>query len=164
MERFEEFLTERKYLKNVSDKTLMYYKCAFARGRCIPRRLKKLDRDSTEGGPFTGLDSTHTFVPWTLIGPGWHLPESPRHPDSAADPAAGIFPTERHQSASHPYRRVADSGRGYRNSRREQFRLTKSHALCLILGAAFDSVMRFHTTAESNEIRRASLLTSGFQS
>jgi len=29
MERFEEFLTERKYLKNVSDKTLLYYKCAF---------------------------------------------------------------------------------------------------------------------------------------
>jgi|ERR1035437_1781359 site-specific recombinase XerD len=29
MERFEEFLTERKYLKNVSDKTLVYYKCAF---------------------------------------------------------------------------------------------------------------------------------------
>jgi hypothetical protein len=29
MERFEEFLKERQYLKNVSDKTLMYYKCAF---------------------------------------------------------------------------------------------------------------------------------------
>jgi hypothetical protein len=29
MERFEEFLRERKYLKNVSDKTLVYYRCAF---------------------------------------------------------------------------------------------------------------------------------------
>jgi integrase/recombinase XerD len=29
MERFEEFLTERKYLKNVSAKTLVYYRCAF---------------------------------------------------------------------------------------------------------------------------------------
>lgn len=29
MERFEEFLNERKYLKNVSDKTLVYYSCAF---------------------------------------------------------------------------------------------------------------------------------------
>ena len=29
MERFEEFLTERRYLKNVSDKTLVYYRCAF---------------------------------------------------------------------------------------------------------------------------------------
>ena len=29
MERFEEFLTERKYLKNVTDKTLVYYRCAF---------------------------------------------------------------------------------------------------------------------------------------
>jgi len=32
MERFEEFLTERKYLKNVSDKTLVYYRCAFRSG------------------------------------------------------------------------------------------------------------------------------------
>lgn len=29
MERFEEFLKERQYLKNVSDKTLVYYRCAF---------------------------------------------------------------------------------------------------------------------------------------
>ncbi|HZT31948.1 MAG TPA: site-specific integrase [Bryobacteraceae bacterium] len=29
MERFEEFLAERKYLKNVTDKTLVYYRCAF---------------------------------------------------------------------------------------------------------------------------------------
>jgi integrase/recombinase XerD len=29
MERFEEFLTERKYLRNVSDKTLVYYRSAF---------------------------------------------------------------------------------------------------------------------------------------
>jgi integrase/recombinase XerD len=29
MERFEDFLTERRYLKNVSDKTLVYYRCAF---------------------------------------------------------------------------------------------------------------------------------------
>jgi hypothetical protein len=29
VERFEEFLTERKYFKNVSDKTLVYYRCAF---------------------------------------------------------------------------------------------------------------------------------------
>ena len=28
-ERFAEFLTERKYLKNVSVKTLVYYGCAF---------------------------------------------------------------------------------------------------------------------------------------
>jgi site-specific recombinase XerD len=29
LERFEEFLNERKYLKNVSDHTLVYYRCAF---------------------------------------------------------------------------------------------------------------------------------------
>ena len=29
MERFEEFLTERNYLKNVTAKTLAYYRCAF---------------------------------------------------------------------------------------------------------------------------------------
>ena len=29
MERFEEFLTERKCLKNVSDKTLVYYRSPF---------------------------------------------------------------------------------------------------------------------------------------
>ncbi|MGA2714420.1 MAG: hypothetical protein ABSG41_15030 [Bryobacteraceae bacterium] len=29
MERFEEFLTERKYLKNVSEQTLLYYRNAF---------------------------------------------------------------------------------------------------------------------------------------
>jgi integrase/recombinase XerD len=29
MERFEEFLTERQYLKSVTDKTLVYYRCAF---------------------------------------------------------------------------------------------------------------------------------------
>ena len=29
MERFEEFLNERKYLLNVSHKTLVYYNCAF---------------------------------------------------------------------------------------------------------------------------------------
>jgi integrase/recombinase XerD len=28
-EQFEEFLTERKYLKNVADTTLVYYRCAF---------------------------------------------------------------------------------------------------------------------------------------
>ena len=29
MERFEEFLNERKYLLNVSPKTIVYYNCAF---------------------------------------------------------------------------------------------------------------------------------------
>jgi hypothetical protein len=41
MERFEEFLTARKYLKNVSDKTPVYYKVRFqVMGDAVARRRR----------------------------------------------------------------------------------------------------------------------------
>jgi hypothetical protein len=43
MERFEEFLTERLYLKSVTDKTLVYYRCAFRSWDKHSQRLEDLD-------------------------------------------------------------------------------------------------------------------------
>jgi hypothetical protein len=54
MKRFEEFLTERKYLKNVSDKTLVYYRSVLRSREAHSEG--DWDREPAQGRAFRRLD------------------------------------------------------------------------------------------------------------
>jgi integrase len=76
MERFEEFLQERKYLLNVSPKTLVSYKCAFAAWQKRGGEPKQWVINMREAG--ISAISINTYICalncyWKWAGSDWHL-------------------------------------------------------------------------------------------
>ena len=76
MERFEEFLNERKYLLNVSHKTLVYYRCAFKSWEVRGGEPKQWVINLRQAG--LSAISVNTYICamnayWKWLGNGWHL-------------------------------------------------------------------------------------------
>jgi len=90
MERFEEFLTERKYLKNVSEQTLLYYRNAFRSREVSPVSINRY------------ICALNAYWRWTGIGLKVGGTEGPCHADAPINQALVSFkPKGIHQIRTH---------------------------------------------------------------